>query len=321
MKLALHKPCGSPQPLTCDLELLDFNLSELTCDLELLDFNLSELTCHMQLLDFNLSELTCDLELLDFNLSELTCHMQLLDFNMSEVTYNLELLDFNMSDVTFNLQLLDFNMSEVTCNLQLPGFNLSEVTFYLELLDFNLSELTCPLQTFDFDLLEETRHRSQHTTSVPGNPLELRDTMVVLYQGRHYRILSSETGFHDYFVARNGSFPLLVHQLNIFQGNSERLIGNLLSLLSIPSKKLESIIQCQLLLGWVTAERWSHCKQSACPAIGDDSEVTLTPLSREATLERSKPSGGKNAIAPANHRQDEQSQIIQPSSARMQLTL
>ncbi|KAG8268761.1 hypothetical protein J6590_019341 [Homalodisca vitripennis] len=33
-----------------------------------------------------------------------------------------------------------------------------------------------------------------------------------------------------------------------------------------------------LLLGWVTAERSCPCKQSAFPAIADDSEVTFKPL-------------------------------------------
>ncbi|KAG8265854.1 hypothetical protein J6590_084725 [Homalodisca vitripennis] len=33
-----------------------------------------------------------------------------------------------------------------------------------------------------------------------------------------------------------------------------------------------------LLLGWVTAERSCPCKQTACSALGGDSEVTFKPL-------------------------------------------
>ncbi|KAG8315059.1 hypothetical protein J6590_078962 [Homalodisca vitripennis] len=40
------------------------------------------------------------------------------------------------------------------------------------------------------------------------------------------------------------------------------------------------IEQCRawMLLGWVTAERSCPCKQSACPAVGGGSEVSLKPL-------------------------------------------
>ncbi|KAG8276532.1 hypothetical protein J6590_064026 [Homalodisca vitripennis] len=49
-----------------------------------------------------------------------------------------------------------------------------------------------------------------------------------------------------------------------------------------------------LLFGWVTAERFCPCKQPACPAIGEGSEVILKPLVsrlsvREGSLALSSP--------------------------------
>ncbi|KAG8316513.1 hypothetical protein J6590_049639 [Homalodisca vitripennis] len=63
----------------------------------------------------------------------------------------------------------------------------------------------------------------------------------------------------------------------------------------VPSNEMDSLMRCAriqrlsrdnwikqsrawLLLGWVAAERSCPCKQPACPAIGDGSEVTFKPL-------------------------------------------